>query len=222
MIFNYWMQPSDFQGPWLTARNLQCPEGVLRGNDPKMPEKDCRISMRTGAFPSRKWQTLGVSWGYVTFHWPSRGYQGISLVLWIENSNRSPSEDYSHLSDPQVWIHGAIQIFFSLGIGHLAAQFWAPDPGPWDMLRVVLKLVAVWRFWGCNAILGGRQIWFIQVLLKIGGSGNCKQGDISNVRRKGSIKGCFWGAWDSVVVVMLWSYDLMLHSWLVFLENFWC
>ena len=120
------------------------------------------------------------------------------------------------------WIHGAIQIFFSLGIGHLAAQFWAPDPGPWDMLRVVLKLVAVWRFWGCNAILGGRQIWFIQVLLKIGGSGNCKQGDISNVRRKGSIKGCFWGAWDSVVVVMLWSYDLMLHSWLVFLENFWC
>mmetsp|Transcript_7498 Transcript_7498/g.13008 ORF Transcript_7498/g.13008 Transcript_7498/m.13008 type:complete len:627 (-) Transcript_7498:65-1945(-) len=26
--------------------------------------------------------------------------------------------DYSHLSDPQVWIHGAIQIFFSLGIGY--------------------------------------------------------------------------------------------------------
>lgn len=26
--------------------------------------------------------------------------------------------DYSHLLDPQVWIHGAIQIFFSLGIGY--------------------------------------------------------------------------------------------------------
>ena len=26
--------------------------------------------------------------------------------------------DYSHLADPQVWIHGAVQIFFSLGIGY--------------------------------------------------------------------------------------------------------
>ena len=28
------------------------------------------------------------------------------------------AEDFSHLANPQVWIHGAVQIFFSLGVGY--------------------------------------------------------------------------------------------------------
>ena len=45
-------------------------------------------------------------------------------------------EDYSHLADPQVWIHGAVQIFFSLGL--LAVE---PSPSyTWGQKAVSYKV----------------------------------------------------------------------------------
>ena len=66
------------------------------------------------------------TWSIPRFwNWLQPPQGSVQLLMIQKNStpklwkSASGTKDYGHLADPQVWIHGAVQIFFSLGIGHL-------------------------------------------------------------------------------------------------------